>query len=213
MPPIDDTAGSSETSLALRKATDDGAYLSEQGDATSPLDGMAALRHLQLVHRPVLLAYAIRLANGDRHWAEDIVQETMVRAWQHPDARNEGGRWNRAWLFTVARRIAIDNVRAAQVRPLDYTDEIGDATSDESAEERFARDLDSQYVRRAVASLPERLRTTLIQLYFLNHSIAEAAENLDIPPGTVKSRSFHALRALRKALSDQGFNAGSEPDA
>ncbi|MFI5934065.1 sigma-70 family RNA polymerase sigma factor [Actinoplanes sp. NPDC051494] len=171
----------------------------------------AALRHLHLIHRPVLVAYAVGLANGDIHWAEDIVQETLLRAWRNPGARNEDGRWNRAWLFTVARRVAIDNVRAARVRPVEYTDEVLEVAYDHT-EERILRDLDSRTVRDAVAALPERLRTTLITLYFEEHSIAEAAASLNIPPGTVKSRSFHAIRALRKSLAERGFFTGTYPE-
>ncbi|MFK3978848.1 sigma-70 family RNA polymerase sigma factor [Micromonospora sp. NPDC050397] len=163
-----------------------------------------AVRHLQLVDRPVLLAYVGRLTNGDSYWAEDIVQETMMRAWRHLEARNKEGHWNRSWLFTVARRVTIDNIRAAQIRPVEYTDEDLKVVGGD-IEEEFCRDFESSEVRKALATLPERLRTTLVEIYYMGRSTAEAAEILRIPLGTVKSRAFYALRALRDALIAQGY--------
>jgi RNA polymerase sigma-70 factor (ECF subfamily) len=169
----------------------------------------AALRHLHQVHRPVLLAYITRLMKGDVHRAEDILQETLVRAWRNPEARNADGKWSRAWLFTVARRITIDHVRVAQARPAEYFDERIDAHAD--TEDEIERLLDGQEVRAALTSLPERLRTILIEIYFQERSVLEAAELLDVPTGTVKSRTFYALRALREALLERGFIAARQP--
>jgi RNA polymerase sigma-70 factor, ECF subfamily len=169
-----------------------------------------ALRHLHQVHRPVVLAYITRLTKGDVHWAEDILQETLLRAWKNPESRNADGKWSRAWLFTVARRITIDHVRAAQARPGELYDERLDAhPSNESGIERL---LDDQEVRAAVTSLPERLRRVLIEIYFRERSVSEAAEILDVPPGTVKSRTFYALRALREALVERGFTFNHDRD-
>jgi RNA polymerase sigma-70 factor (ECF subfamily) len=176
----------------------------------------AALRHLYHLHAPVLLSYLMRLTSGDRHRAEDIVQETLLRAWAHPEARSTGGQWSRAWLFTVARRIAIDQLRAAQARPVELSDERIERLP--HVEDDIDRLLDAREVRAALADLPERLRTALVAIYFQERSIAEAAALLDVPPGTVKSRTFYALRALRDALVVRGFTLGpprqqNPPDA
>jgi RNA polymerase sigma-70 factor (ECF subfamily) len=168
----------------------------------------AALRHLYRLHAPVLLSYLMRLTSGDRHRAEDIVQETLLRAWNHPEARSADGQWSRAWLFTVARRIAIDQLRAAQARPLELSDERIEGIR---VEDDIDRLLDAREVRAALADLPERLRTALVAIYFQERSIAEAAELLDVPLGTVKSRTFYALRALREALVARGFTLGPPP--
>jgi len=170
-----------------------------------------ALRHLQQVHRPVLLSYITRLTKGDVHWAEDILQETLVRAWKNPEARNANGKWSRAWLFTVARRITIDHVRAAQARPSEYFDERIDAHAE--SDDDIERLLDGHEVRAALTSLPERLRRILIEIYFQERSVAEAAEILDVPTGTIKSRTFYALRALRAALNERGFNFERPPES
>lgn len=166
----------------------------------------AALRHLYQLHAPVLLSYLMRLTSGDRHRAEDMVQETLLRAWAHPEARAADGHWSRAWLFTVARRIAIDQLRTTQARPIELSDERIEAVPE--IQDDIDRLLDAREVRAALADLPERLRGALVAIYFQERTIAEAAELLDVPPGTVKSRTFYALRALRDALVARGFDLG-----
>jgi len=165
--------------------------------------GDDALRHLQQTHGPVLLAYLTRLTHGDVHRAEDIVQEALLRAWRNPDARHDDGRWSRAWIFTVAKRILIDQIRAAGVRPDEVSDEhIAEHVPSVDSIDRL---LDAAEVRAALNTLPERLRSTLVEIYYRERSIAEVADVLDVPPGTVKSRTFYALRALREALDRRGF--------
>ncbi len=72
----------------------------------------AALRRLYGTHGSALMSYLVRYLRGDRRHAEDIVQETMLRAWRHPEVQSEQGEWSRAWLMTVARRLAIDHLRS-----------------------------------------------------------------------------------------------------
>ncbi len=165
-----------------------------------------ALRELYLAHGAALLGYLVRLTDGDRHRAEDILQETLVRAWRHPDARGDAGGWSRPWLLAVARRIAIDQVRAARARP----SEVGDERLAERpvAEDRFDRLIDRAEVRAALLTLPVRLREVLVEVYFRQRTVAETAAALGIPEGTVKSRTYHAMRALRQELLDRGFLGG-----
>jgi RNA polymerase sigma-70 factor, ECF subfamily len=162
-----------------------------------------ALRIAYETHGPILLNYLLRLSMGNRAMAEDILQETLVRAWNHPQARGEDGQWSRAWLFTVARRIAIDHVRSSQGRP---TERLDDHVEDRhAAADGTDQLLNNREVRAAVARLPERLRSALVEIYFQEHSVAEAARNLSVPEGTVKSRTFYALRALHEDLTSRGF--------
>src|SRR3712207_2867908 len=88
------------------------------------VSGEESLRALYEAHAPVLLAYALRLTDGDRTRAEDIVQETLLRAWRNLDRVDEAtGRPVRPWLFTVAQHLAVDAHRARRARPA----EVGDA--------------------------------------------------------------------------------------
>jgi RNA polymerase sigma-70 factor (ECF subfamily) len=167
----------------------------------------AALQHLQKVHGPVLLSFVTRLTGGDVQRAEDVVQETMLRAWINPAARNADGRWSRAWLFTVAKRIVIDQIRAAEARPSEVSNEYIEAHA--RVDDSVDRLLDAHEVRAALASMPERLRSTLVEIYFRDAPVAEVAELLGVPQGTVKSRTFYALRALREALEARGFDSRS----
>jgi RNA polymerase sigma-70 factor (ECF subfamily) len=140
-----------------------------------------------------LFALLLRLCDGDRQRAEDLVQETLVRAWQNPAAlRDEAFESVRPWLLTVARRLAIDARRA----------EVGDAVLENARvcadhAERSAAMLD---VREAVRRLTPEHRDVLVLVYFRGASVAEAAAVLGIPAGTVKSRAYYGLRALRSVL-------------
>lgn len=173
------------------------------GELARPPANDEALGVAYRTHGPVVLNYLSRMLLGNRALAEDILQETLVRAWNHPEARTADGQWSRGWLLTVARRIAIDHIRSAQGRTTEVLDErIADQ---EVAEDDVDRLLNARTVREAVASLPERLRGALIEIYFRESSVAEAARNLSVPEGTVKSRTFYALRALHEELVKREF--------
>ncbi|MEU3370131.1 sigma-70 family RNA polymerase sigma factor [Streptomyces sp. NPDC006711] len=157
------------------------------------------LAELQRAHGPALLRFLLGLTYGDRQRAEDLVQETLLRAWQHPEAFDAPYGSMRPWLFTVARRLAIDARRSRLARPAEVGDEVllsRPAPGDDPAE-RCAAVLD---VRMAVRSLTPQHRAVLVQLYFRGLSVNEAADVLGVAPGTVKSRSYYALRALARML-------------
>lgn len=149
---------------------------------------------------PLLVRYAARLLDGDWHKAEDILQETAARAWKHARALDARGEHIRPWLFTVARNLAIDHHRARQLRPLELmpVEELDAAWDSTDAV------ITSHVVLEALRGLNEQQRTVIQLMYYLECSVAQAAEHLGIPPGTVKSRAFYAMRALRKALEERG---------
>ncbi|MFE6917605.1 sigma-70 family RNA polymerase sigma factor [Streptomyces sp. SID6648] len=156
------------------------------------------LAELQREHGPALFHFLLGLTFGDRQRAEDLVQETLVRAWQHPEAFDAPYDSMRPWLFTVGRRLAIDARRSRQARPVEVSDTVLESTPDAlDTADRAVRTLD---VREAVRTLSPEHRAVLVQIYFRGLSVGETAEVLGIPAGTVKSRSYYALRVLARTL-------------
>ncbi|MEU1181888.1 sigma-70 family RNA polymerase sigma factor [Streptomyces sp. NPDC005820] len=157
------------------------------------------IRSLYEEHGRALLAYAQRLT-GDHAAAEDVVQETLIRAWKHPDALVNGKGSVRGWLLTVARNIITDRYRAKAARPTEVA-EFAAATPVER--DHADAVVDSMLVMEALDRLSPDHRSVLEEIYFQGRSVAEAAKALGIPPGTVKSRSHYALTALRDLYGDR----------
>ncbi|MFF6816201.1 sigma-70 family RNA polymerase sigma factor [Streptomyces sp. NPDC012403] len=149
---------------------------------------------------PLLLRYAARLLDGDWHKAEDILQETAARAWKHAHYLGTRDELVRPWLFTVVRNLVIDHHRSRKLRPL----ELMPVEELDAAWETPETLLTLHVVLEALQELTEQQRTVITLMYYLECSVAQAAEHLGIPPGTVKSRAYYALRALRKALEERG---------
>jgi RNA polymerase sigma-70 factor, ECF subfamily len=165
-----------------------------------PVSDEALVRALYSEHAGPLLRYALHLTSGDRQRAEDIVQETLLKAWLHPEAISE--RPARPWLFAVARNLAVDAYRARRARP----HEVGEgALGLVSVPDEADRALESWAVADALRSLRPEHRGVLLETYYRGRSVAEAASVLGIPAGTVKSRTFYALRALKLELEERGL--------
>ncbi|MEU3597776.1 sigma-70 family RNA polymerase sigma factor [Streptomyces sp. NPDC006798] len=157
-----------------------------------------AIAELQRDHGPALLSFLQQLTYGDQQRAEDLLQETLVRAWQHPEAFDAPYESMRPWLFTVGRRLAIDARRSRLARPAEIGDGVLATTPDPAdVTETAVAQLD---VRAAFGALSADHRAVLDRLYFQGLSVSETALVLGIPPGTVKSRSHYALRALAREL-------------
>jgi RNA polymerase sigma-70 factor (ECF subfamily) len=153
-----------------------------------------AFRSLYAEHGPALL----RLTDGDRGRAEDLVQETMLRAWTHRASLDIQHRSPRPWLITVARHLDVDARRARRARPPEA--ELDDDLALTGGQQVDAR-IDQADVRAAVGALPASQRQVLIEVYYRDRSVAETARVMQIPPGTVRSRTFYGLRALRRILA------------
>jgi RNA polymerase sigma-70 factor (ECF subfamily) len=157
------------------------------------------LRALNEAHGQALFRYVARLT-GDYSFAQDVVQEAMLRAWKRPEILEQGDESARAWLFTVARNLVIDDRRSARYGHEIVTDDIPERRSDDATDAL----LDSWLLSDALAMLSVEHRTAVVSAYYLGHSIAEIARREDIPEGTVKSRLHYALRALKLALQERG---------
>jgi RNA polymerase sigma-70 factor, ECF subfamily len=168
---------------------------------------MAALPHdeelldaLYAEYAGPLLDYVQRLLGGDRFQAEDIVQETLLRAWRHADALASDDA--RPWLFTVARRLVVDGYRRRRARPRAVASEnVIDAMP---APDELEGALLAWEVAEALRTLSPSHRRVLLEVQYRDRSVAEAAAVLGIPEGTVRSRTYYALRALRLALEERG---------
>jgi RNA polymerase sigma-70 factor, ECF subfamily len=159
------------------------------------------LRALFDAHAAALLGYSLRLCDGDRARAEDLVQETLLRAWRHLDRLDRDDRPVRPWLFTVAHHLAIDAHRARRARPA----EVGDGgLAAVPGLDEIDSTLDRIVVADALDALSAEHRAVLVETYYRGRTVAEAAAVLGIPPGTVKSRCWYALRALKLALAERG---------
>jgi RNA polymerase sigma-70 factor (ECF subfamily) len=164
-----------------------------------PRTGEALVRTLYDEHGRYLVAYAARLT-GDRQLAEDIVQETLLRAWRHADRLTDEKGSVRGWLLTVARNIATDKARARRSRPpeVEETQEVHDVRVDRDHAEDVANSL---VVADALRTLSPEHRAALVETYFQGRTMTEAARVLGVPPGTVKSRVHYALQQLRTTLA------------
>ncbi|MET9699746.1 sigma-70 family RNA polymerase sigma factor [Streptomyces sp. NPDC006529] len=167
----------------------------------------ALIRAVYEEHGHALLAYATRLT-GDRAAAEDVVQETVIRAWRHAEVLVNGKGSVRGWLLTVARNIITDRYRAKAARPPEVS---GSAAAPPVEQDHADSVVDSMTVLGALDRLTPEHREVIKELYYRQLSVTEAADVLGIPAGTVKSRSHYALKALREAFRDGG-GAGSGRD-
>lgn len=161
------------------------------------------MRALHDEHSSALWAYALRLTGGDRGRAQDAVQESLLRAWRHPEVLDPARGSARAWLFRTLRNLLIDEWRARSVRPEVVTDQLPDVAGPDTAEAA----VQSWLVAEALRRLSLAHRQVLVECFYRGCSVAEAAERLGIPPGTVKSRTHYALRALKIALEEMGVTA------
>jgi RNA polymerase sigma-70 factor (ECF subfamily) len=162
------------------------------------------MRALYREHAGPLFGFVLHLVGGDRQRAEDVVQETLVRAWRHADRLDVAAGSIRPWLVTVARRIVIDAHRRAAARPPET-----DAAPLEllPAEDELERALRMMAISDALGSLSRPHREVIVETYLKGLKVGEAAAELGIPAGTVKSRLFYALRSLRLALEERGVTA------
>ena len=133
----------------------------------------------------------------DRASADDIVQETFIRAWRHLPQLSADDRPIRPWLFRVARNLLIDANRAARARPMTVAGHsAGEIGTDSGLEEI----LDRQLVSAALQQLSPAHQTVLVETFYRGGTMATVARELGIPHGTARSRLHYALDALRKQL-------------
>ncbi len=177
-------------------ATSDAQLLQRmRGDDTG-----AAVRALYEAYAGELYGFALN-SLGERGAAEEVVQEVFTRAWRHCGTYDPGRGSVRTWLYQIARHAIIDARRRASTRPALALHEPGEGSS-------TGPTIEQAMLGWQVLSALERLSLEHRQVIRLAHfqglSMREIAERCDLPVGTVKSRTWYALRSLRLALEELG---------
>ena len=179
-------------------------FLPRRRGADAPsLSGDEGLREAYTAHGAELYRFALR-SLGDKGAAEDVVQETFLRAWRGSERYDPSLSTLRTWLFTIARNAVIDHGRAVAARPwhrqvVDVTasDHLAEVTPD--ASERLLR---GWIVEEALRRLGEEHRHALVETYLADRSYADVAAELGIPVSTLRSRVFYGLKALRVVMDE-----------
>jgi RNA polymerase sigma-70 factor (ECF subfamily) len=180
------------------------------GRVTDPAPVDEALRDEQAVaraydaHGAELYRFLLR-SLGDTGSAQDVVQETFLRAWRAGDRFDPSLGSLRTWLFSIARHAMLDHVRAAGVRPWQaaLVDDPAGAAPHRGNDPSEGL-LRGWVVEEALRRLSDEHRTAIVETYLRDRPYAEVAAELDLPVGTLRSRVFYGLKALRVAMEEMG---------
>jgi RNA polymerase sigma-70 factor (ECF subfamily) len=162
-----------------------------------------AMADLYDTYAGALYGYGYRRL-GSTTLAEDLVQRVMTRLWQLADRYDPSRASVRTWVFTIARTSCIDLHRAQP--PAAATGDVPEAPGPlvEGIDAELERLLHGELIRGALELLSADHRQVIDLCYFAGLSQVEVAARLDLPLGTVKSRSFYAMKALRLTLEELG---------
>jgi RNA polymerase sigma-70 factor (ECF subfamily) len=156
------------------------------------------VREAYAAHAAELYGFAVR-SLADPGLAEEAVQETFLRAWRAGERFDPEIGSLRTWLFAILRNVVIDLGRARASRPT-----VADGGIEPSVEP-FDEALLAWQIEEAMRRIGEQHRQVLVETYYRGRPYAEVAEELGVPEGTVKSRVYYGLRALRVVLEEMGY--------
>ena len=157
------------------------------------------VRKAYAAHGGELYGFALR-SLGDSGLAEEAVQETFLRAWRAGERFDPQIGSLRTWLFAILRNVVINLGRARASRPGVAAGGI------EPSHDPLDDALLSWQVEEALRQIGEQHRQVLIETYYRGRPYAEVAADLGVPEGTVKSRVYYGLRALRNVLEEMGYD-------
>jgi RNA polymerase sigma-70 factor, ECF subfamily len=156
------------------------------------------VRQAYAAHAAELYGFAVR-SLGDPGLAEEAVQETFLRAWRAGERFDPEIGSLRTWLFAILRNVVVDLARARAARP-----RVAEGGTEPSVEP-FDEALLTWQIEEAMRRIGDQHRRVLVEAYYRGRPYAEVAEELGIPEGTVKSRVYYGLRALRIVLEEMGY--------
>jgi RNA polymerase sigma-70 factor, ECF subfamily len=156
----------------------------------------AAVRGFYKDNAAFMLSYVTSLL-GDRHLAEDVVQETMLRAWRHASRLSPEIGSTRGWLIRVAHNIAMDKLRMRRSRPTEVAET---AAPEPHVADHADTVVTALHLQQLLTALSPGHRAVIEQLYLHGRTATETATTLGIPEGTVFSRAYYGLRTLRREL-------------
>jgi RNA polymerase sigma-70 factor (ECF subfamily) len=162
------------------------------------LSGERDVREAYAAHAGELYGFALR-SLGDPGLAEEAVQEAFLRAWRAGDRFDPELGSLRTWLFAIVRNVVIDLGRARAARPRPASRDV------EPAHDPLEDALLAWQVEEALRRIGEDHRRVLVETYYRGRPYAEVAAELGVPEGTVKSRVYYGLRALRNVLEEMGY--------
>jgi RNA polymerase sigma-70 factor (ECF subfamily) len=160
---------------------------------------------LLLGERDSLHRFVASLAGHDPYHVEDVVQETLLRAWQLADRLDWRDRPIRMWLFRVARNLLIDGWRKNRTVPVGIS--IADFADLPVVPDQATQAVDRCVLVDALRSLAPAHREAVVHVHLFDRAGEDIARILGVPSGTVKSRTHHGLRLLRRQLAARGIAA------
>ena len=160
------------------------------------------VRAAYTAHGPELYRFAFRQL-GDGGAAQDVVQEVFLRAWRATSSYDPQLASLRTWLFAIARNVIVDEARRFAVRPWQHTLTDGSPVErgEEAADERL---VDAWVVEEALRRIGADHRAAIVQTHLRGRPHDEVAAEFGIPVGTLRSRVFYGLKALRLAMEEMG---------
>ena len=181
--------------------------------AAAPIDGLQdeqAVGAAYEAHGAEIYRFALR-GLGDPGAAEDVVQETFLRAWRAADRYDPSLAGLRVWLFAIARNTMIDHHRSSRTGRLHLVD-LTDPDLDPSLETgRTGRTDDTTdqvlhgwVVQEALHRLSPEHRVALVETHLKDRPYAEVAAEQGVPVGTLRSRVFYGLKAMRVTMDEMG---------
>jgi RNA polymerase sigma-70 factor, ECF subfamily len=169
-----------------------------------------AFARLYDLYGPAAYSLAVRIVR-DRELAADVVQNVFLAVWTGATQFDPGRGQPSTWIMTMTHHKSVDMVRREQRRRTEQLDAAGEEPAPgPSVEERAWRGVARGHVRAAIARLPDPHREVIELAYFAGYSQSELADRLAVPLGTVKSRTFAAMRALREELAAVGMHPEDE---